>query len=216
LLSGTKSLFDILSLKEDPSKFLTKAAQSYTGGLANPGIFRWAGNTFRVNENGMVTQIDYKNLTSSFWGNLMALTPIAVVAGKPMLNRLGEKVEEYPWAATTKRVGFVPEVKVHPVFAPLNGAGLFVPGISNLTKVKVFENGKLEQRQMTGDEYYDYAKFNGEYLKRVLTPARAESMATLAKANKEAAQDQLESLAIASKSYALARIEAQIRLNRKR
>lgn len=216
LLSGTKSLFDILSLKEDPTKFLTRAAQAYTGGLANPGIFRWAGNTFRVNENGMVTQIDYKNLTSSFWGNLMALTPIAVVAGKPMLNRLGEKVEEYPWAATTKRVGFVPEVKVHPVFAPLNGAGLFVPGISNLTKVKVFENGKLEQRRMTGDEYYDYAKFNGEYLKRVLTPARAESLATLAKANKEAAQDQLESLAIASKSYALNRIEAQIRLNRKR
>ena len=216
LLSGTKSLFDILSLKEDPTKFLTRAAQSYTGGIANPGIFRWAGNTFRVNENGMVTQIDYKNLTSSFWGNLMALTPIAVIAGKPMLNRLGEKVEEYPWAATTKRVGFVPEVKVHPVFAPLNGAGLFVPGISNLTKVRVFENGKLEQRQMTGEEYYDYAKFNGDYLKRVLTPERAQRLATLAKANKEAAQDQLESMAIASKNYAITRIEAQIRLNRKR
>jgi hypothetical protein len=216
LLSGAKSLFDILSLKEDPTKFLQRAAQSYTGGITNPGILRWGADTFKMNENGMITKIDYKNLQSSFWGNLMALTPIAVFAGKPMLNRLGEPVEEYPWAATTKRVGFVPEVKIHPVFAPLNGAGLFVPGVSNLTKVKVYEKGKLDQRRMTAEEYYDYAKFNGDYLKRILTPSRAQQLANLAKANREMAQDELQKMATASKQYALDRIEAQIRLGRKR
>jgi hypothetical protein len=213
LLSGAKSLFDILKLKEDPVAALQKGAGQYVGGITNPGLFRWLAQTVGVNERGMVEQIDYRKLNSTVPGFLLGLTPVAIKAGSPRLNRLGEAVEEYPWAASTKRIGFFPEVKPHPVLSPLVGADLFVPGISRLTKINVYRKGRPEQVRVdvTEDTYYDYAKYNGQYLKRVLTPARAKSLATRARVDREGAQDELQDLAQQAKKYAVDRIEAQIR-----
>jgi hypothetical protein len=213
LLSGAKSLFDILKLKEDPVAALQKGAGQYVGGITNPGLFRWLAQTVGVNERGMVEQIDYRKLNSTVPGFLLGLTPVAIKAGAPRLNRLGEAVEEYPWAASTKRIGFFPEVKPHPVLSPLVGADLFVPGISRLTKINVYRKGRPEQVRVdvTEDTYYDYAKYNGQYLKRVLTPARARSLANRARVDREGAQDELQDLAQQAKKYAVDRIEAQIR-----
>jgi hypothetical protein len=213
LLSGAKSLFDILKLKEDPVAALQKGAGQYVGGITNPGLFRWLSQTVGVNERGMVEQIDYRKLNSTVPGFLLGLTPVAIKAGAPRLNRLGEAVEEYPWTASTKRIGFFPEVKPHPVLSPLVGADLFVPGISRLTKINVYRKGRPEQVRVdvTEDTYYDYAKYNGQYLKRVLTPARARSLANRARVDREGAQDELQDLAQQAKKYAVDRIEAQIR-----
>lgn len=213
LLSGAKSLFDILKLKEDPVAALQKGAGQYVGGITNPGLFRWLAQTVGVNERGMVEQIDYRKLNSTVPGFLLGLTPVAIKAGAPRLNRLGEAVEEYPWTASTKRIGFFPEVRPHPVLSPLVGADLFVPGISRLTKINVYRKGRPEQVRVdvTEDTYYDYAKYNGQYLKRVLTPARAKSLATRARVDREGAQDELQDLAQQAKKYAVDRIEAQIR-----
>lgn len=213
LLSGAKSLFDILKLKEDPVAALQKGAGQYVGGITNPGLFRWLAQTVGVNERGMVEQIDYRKLNSTVPGFLLGLTPVAIKAGAPKLNRLGEPVEEYPWAASTKRIGFFPEVRPHPVLSPLVGADLFVPGVSRLTKINVYRKGRPEQVRVdvTEDTYYDYAKYNGQYLKRVLTPARAKSLATRARVDREGAQDELQDLAQQAKKYAVDRIEAQIR-----
>ena len=213
LLSGAKSLFDILKLREDPVAALQKGAGQYVGGITNPGLFRWLAQTVGVNQRGMVEQIDYRKLNSTVPGFLLGLTPVGVKIGSPKLNRLGETVEEYPWAASTKRIGFLPEVKPHPVFSPLAGADLFVPGISRLTKINVYRKGRPEQVRVdiTEDIYYDYAKYNGQYLKRVLTPARAKSLASRAKFDREAAQDELQDLAKQAKQYAVDRVEAQIR-----
>ena len=213
LLSGAKSLFDILKLKEDPVAALQKGAGQYVGGITNPGLFRWLAQTVGVNERGMVEQIDYRKLNSTVPGFLLGLTPVAIKAGSPRLNRLGEAVEEYPWAASTKRIGFFPEVKPHPVLSPLVGADLFVPGISRLTKINVYRKGRPEQVRVdvTEDTYYDYAKYNGQYLKRVLTPIRARSLANRARVDREGAQDELQDLAQQAKKYAVDRIEAQIR-----
>jgi len=213
LLSGAKSLFDILKLREDPVAALQKGAGQYVGGITNPGLFKWLAQTVGVNQRGMVEQIDYRKLNSTVPGFLLGLTPVGVKIGSPKLNRLGEPVEEYPWAASTKRVGFLPEVRPHPVFSPLAGADLFVPGISRLTKINVYRKGRPEQVRVdiTEDIYYDYAKYNGQYLKRVLTPARAKSLASRAKFDREAAQDELQDLAKQAKQYAVDRVEAQIR-----
>jgi len=213
LLSGAKSLFDILKLKEDPVAALQKGAGQYVGGITNPGLFRWLAQTVGVNDRGMVEQIDYRKLNSTVPGFLLGLTPVAIKAGSPRLNRLGEAVEEYPWAASTKRIGFFPEVKPHPVLSPLVGADLFVPGISRLTKINIYRKGRPEQVRVdvTEDTYYDYAKYNGQYLKRVLTPARARSLANRARVDREGAQDELQDLAQQAKKYAVDRIEAQIR-----
>jgi hypothetical protein len=213
LLSGAKSLFDILKLREDPVAALQKGAGQYVGGITNPGLFRWLAQTVGVNQRGMVEQIDYRKLNSTVPGFLLGLTPVGVKIGSPKLNRLGEPVEEYPWAASTKRIGFLPEVKPHPVFSPLAGSDLFVPGISRLTKINIYRKGRPEQVRVdiTEDIYYDYAKYNGQYLKRVLTPARAKSLATRAKFDRESAQDELQDLAKQAKQYAVDRVEAQIR-----
>jgi len=213
ILSGAKSLFDILKLKEDPVAALQKGAGQYVGGITNPGLFKWLSQTVGVNERGMVEQIDYRKLNSTVPGFLLGLTPVAIKVGSPRLNRLGEPVEEYPWAASTKRIGFFPEVKPHPVLSPLVGADLFVPGISRLTKINVYRKGRPEQVRVdvTEDTYYDYAKYNGQYLKRVLTPIRARSLANRARVDREGAQDELQDLAQQAKKYAVDRIEAQIR-----
>ena len=142
LLSGAKSFFDILKLREDPVAALQRGAGQYVGGITNPGAFRWLAQTVGVNERGMVEKIDYRKLNSTVPGFLLGLTPVAIKVGSPNLNRLGEPVEEYPWTASTKRIGLFPEVKPHPVLSPLVGADLFVPGISRLTKIKVYRKGR--------------------------------------------------------------------------
>ena len=213
LLSGAKSFFDILKLREDPVAALQRGAGQYVGGITNPGAFRWLAQTVGVNERGMVEKINYRKLNSTVPGFLLGLTPVAIKVGSPNLNRLGEPVEEYPWTASTKRIGLFPEVKPHPVLSPLVGADLFVPGISRLTKIKVYRKGRPEQVRVdiTEDIYYDYAKYNGQYLRRVLTPARAKNLANRAKTDREGAQEDLQDLARQAKKYAVDRIEAQIR-----
>ena len=167
-----------------------------------------------MTESGMVPQIDYERLNATFPGYIMSFFPVAQLTAKPKLNRLGEPITQYPWAASTKRIGFVPEMKPHPVFSPLVAEGLFVPGLGETVEVQVFEDGKRTQRRMTEVEFYDYAKYNGEYLKRVLTPERAQALAELAKTNKERAQDRLNELGQRAKEYGLDRIERQIRNQR--
>jgi hypothetical protein len=215
LLSGAKVLFDAVSEGGDPGDKAKRLLQSYTGGYLNPGMARWLAKTLNIGADGKVGVVDYKELNSTTGGWLIGQTPLAVVFGKPMLNRLGEEIRDYPWTATSKRLGFLPEVKEHPIFTPLIRAGLFVPGVSINSKIKDFKGGKLEQRKMTREEYYDYSKYNGEYLKRILTPAMAQSLATIAKTNQEAAQKRLEDLAQRSRDYATSRIETQIRSAKK-
>lgn len=214
LLSGMKTLFDAVSDRGDASDKAKKIIQSYSAGFLNPGIARWTTRTFDIGPDGKVGVTDYKELNATSGGFLIGLTPLAVVAGKPKLNRLGEEIREYPWAATEKRFGVLPTMAPHPVFTPLVRGGLFVPGASINLKINARENGKPVQRKMDREEYYNYSKYNGEYLKRILTPARAESLARLARTNQDAAQKQLEKMADRAKDYAKTRIEAEIRRKR--
>ena len=214
LLSGMKTLFDAVSDRGDASDKAKKIIQSYSAGFLNPGIARWTTRTFDIGPDGKVGVTDYKELNATSGGFLIGLTPLAVVAGKPKLNRLGEEIREYPWAATEKRFGILPTMAPHPVFTPLVRGGLFVPGASINLKINARENGKPVQRKMDREEYYNYSKYNGEYLKRILTPARAESLARLARTNQDAAQKQLEKMADRAKDYAKIRIEAEIRRKR--
>jgi len=215
LLSGAKVLFDAVSEGGEPGDKAKRLLQSYTGGYLNPGMARWLTKTLNIGADGKVGVVDYKELNSTTGGWLIGQTPLAVVFGKPMLNRLGEEIRDYPWTATSKRLGFLPEIKEHPVFTPLIRAGLFVPGASINSKIKDFKGNKLEQRKMTREEYYDYSKYNGEYLKRILTPATAQALANVAQTNQAAAQKRLEDLAQRARDYATARIETQIRSAKK-
>ena len=214
LLSGMKTLFEAVSDRGDASDKAKKIIQSYSAGFLNPGIARWTTRTFDIGADGKVGVTDYKELNATSGGFLIGLTPLAVVAGKPKLNRLGEEIREYPWAATEKRFGILPTMAPHPVFTPLVRGGLFVPGASINLKINARENGKPVQRKMDREEYYNYSKYNGEYLKRLLTPAKAESLARMARTNQDAAQKQLEKMADRAKDYAKTRIEAEVRRKR--
>ena len=215
LLSGAKVLFDAVSDGGDPGDKAKRLLQSYTGGFSNPGIARWLTRTFNIGADGKVGVTDFKELNSTTAGWLIGQTPLAVIFGKPMLNRLGEEIREYPWTATEKRFGFLPEVKQHPVFTPLIRADLFVPGISIGAKIKVFERGKPVDRKMTREEYYDYSKYDGEFLRKILTPAMAQALAREATINQDSAQKKLQNLAQRAKDYAKTRIETQIRSKKK-
>jgi hypothetical protein len=210
-LTGMRSFFDLLKLREDPVGAMQRMAKSYVGGFTNPGAMKWLAETVGVNERGMVEKVDYRKLNSTVDGFLIGLTPAAVFAGEPKLNRLGEPVEEYPWAATTRRVGYFPEVKPHPVLSPLAGAGLFVPGISRLTTINVYRKGKREQVRVdvTEETYYRYAKYNGQFLRRILTPEKAKALAARAQYDKEGAQEELEDMAARARRYGVNRIQAE-------
>jgi hypothetical protein len=216
LLSGAKTLFEAVSDRGNSSDKAKRLIQSYTGGFLNPGFARWMTKTFNIGADGMVGVVDYKELNSTTAGWLMGLTPMAVVVGKPELNRLGEPIREYPYTATMRRFGFVPEVKEHPVFSPLVKAGLFVPGASIGLKIKDFEKGKVVQRKMDREEFYNYSKYNGEYLRRRLTPQKAQALARLASRSPEVAQKELEKLAGDAREYGKNRIEQEIRVKRRR
>jgi len=215
LLSGAKVLFDAVSDGGDAGDKAKRLLQSYTGGFSNPGIARWLTRTFNIGADGKVGVTDFKELNSTTAGWLIGQTPLAVIFGKPMLNRLGEEIREYPWTATEKRFGFLPEVKQHPVFTPLIRADLFVPGVSIGAKIKVFERGKPVDRKMTREEYYDYSKYDGEFLRKILTPAMAQALAREATINQDSAQKKLQDLAQRAKDYAKTRIETQIRSKKK-
>ena len=216
LLSGAKTLFEAVSDRGNSSDKAKRLIQSYTGGFLNPGFARWMTKTFNIGADGMVGVVDYKELNSTTAGWLMGLTPMAVVVGKPELNRLGEPIREYPYTATMRRFGFVPEVKEHPVFSPLVKAGLFVPGASIGLKIKDFEKGKVVQRKMDREEFYNYSKYNGDYLRRRLTPQKAQALARLASRSPEVAQKELEKLAGDAREYGKNRIEQEIRIKRRR
>jgi hypothetical protein len=215
LMSGLKSFFDVVSDQGDPAKRAQRLAQSVTGGFINPGIARWLTSTLAIGPDGKIGQTDMKALTGTTKGWLLSMTPLAVLADKPLFDRLGEPIRQYPWAPTMKRVGFLPEVSQHPVFTPLINAGLVVPGVSSNFKIQTYQNGRLDQRKMDTQEFYDFAKYNGDYLRRVLTPGRAEAIANVGKTDHNTAQKQLQDMARAANDYAKNRIEAQIRLNRK-
>ena len=212
LLSGAKTLFDAVSDRGDASDRAKRVLSSYTGAYLNPGIARWLSQTIPVSADGKIKVVDTKTQNATMFGWLIGQTPIAVYTGAPMLNRLGEEVRNYPWSATTKRFGFVPDVKPHPVITPLVQEGLVIPGISAASKITVFKNGVAEKRRLQGgDEFYQFSKYNGEYMGRVLTAPRAKALASLARVNKDLAQKQLNELATKANDYAKARLEASLR-----
>jgi len=212
LLSGAKTLFDAVSDRGDASDRAKRVLSSYTGAYLNPGIARWLSQTIPVSADGKIKVVDTKTQNATMFGWLIGQTPIAVYTGAPMLNRLGEEVRNYPWSATTKRFGFVPDVKPHPVITPLIQEGLSIPGISAASKITVFKNGVAEKRRLQGgEEFYQFSKYNGEYMGRVLTVPRAKALASLARVNKELAQKELNDLATKANDYAKARLEASLR-----
>jgi hypothetical protein len=76
----------------------------------------------------------------------------------------------------------------------------------------VFKNGVAEKRRLQGgEEFYQFSKYNGEYMGRVLTVPRAKALASLARVNKDLAQKELNDLATKANDYAKARIEASVR-----
>ena len=212
LLSGAKTLFDAVSDRGDASDRAKRVLSSYTGAYLNPGIARWLSQTIPVSADGKIRVVDTKTQNATMFGWLIGQTPIAVYTGAPMLNRLGEEVRNYPWSATTKRFGFVPDVKPHPVITPLVQEGLVIPGISAASKITVFKNGVAEKRRLQGgDEFYQFSKYNGEYMGRVLTVPRAKALASLARVNKDLAQKELNELATKANDYAKARLEGSLR-----
>ena len=212
LLSGAKTLFDAVSDRGSAADRAKRVLSSYTGAYLNPGIARWLSQTIPVSADGKIRVVDTKTQNATMFGWLIGQTPIAVYTGAPMLNRLGEEVRNYPWSATTKRFGFIPDVKPHPVITPLVQEGLVIPGISAASKITVFKRGVAEKRRLQGgEEFYQFSKYNGEYMGRVLTASRAKSLASLARENKDLAQKELNDLATKANDYAKARLEASLR-----
>jgi hypothetical protein len=215
LLSGAKTLFDAVSDRGSATDRAKRLLSSYTGAYLNPGIARWLSQTVPISADGKIKVVDSKAQNATLFGWLIGQTPIAVYTGAPMLNRLGDEVRNYPWSATTKRFGFVPDVKPHPVITPLIQEGLVIPGISAASKITVFRNGVAEKRKLQGgEEFYKFSKYNAEYMGRALTVSQAKTLAGLAKVNKELAQKQLNDLATKANDYAKTRLEAEIRAKR--
>lgn len=168
MLSGLSDLFKVIGGGPEGVSSAKRLASSYAGGFTNPQLVRWVRATFDSTPPEQ----------STVQGWLLSMTPMALGYDKPSLNLLGDPVERMFFEPTTQRFADITEAigGVHPVLAPLSKAGVFLPVAK---RTSITDPSTMQDRSMTGEEFYDYAKIYGQTVKQMVPPAMAESLARM-------------------------------------
>jgi hypothetical protein len=183
-LGGTSAIFEIMA--ESSSDAVAKSrfqqiSSSYASGITRPSFVRWVET--------IATGTRQETKTTEGW--LLSMTPVvSAFRGRPALNILGEPVEITPWDATAGRIATTQ--KTHPILTPLTDAQLWINPPQRYARYDPSKSTMV--RKMTEAEFYDYSKFYGEALQKLLTEKQAIGLAKTAETAPNAAQEALNNL----------------------
>jgi hypothetical protein len=212
MLQSISNFFQMITSKNTGQQAASfkKVVGGIVGGYTNPGLFRWARNTFGMDEKGMVPRLDQGTTEGWFY----SLMPFSIGYNTPALNSLGEEIKSPFWSASTWRFIDVSGIPPHPIYTPLVAAGLRVPNPSKSTQFQYKDaTGKI-QKTMVGkypDVMRRYVQVKGESMKKILTPQVIQSYVNTAKVNLNyAKQSMLHDVGGSANDYAVSVIENEI------
>lgn len=213
LLQGANNLFNTLQGSSTQSQVnaLGRLTGGAIGGFTNPGLTRWARNTFAVGNDGLVNRQDQSGLT----GWVYSLVPFSMGYNTPALNTLGEPIKQPWYTATTRRLNDFSNIPPHPIITPLVQAGLMLPNPSKTTEFKYIDPQTTEVKKTKTGKHPEvmrrYVELRGQMMKEMLTPDMIQGLQEMAKEDKNAAQQYLDSkIGGRAREYAVKMIESEL------
>jgi hypothetical protein len=212
MLSGVTNLFEALRATNptQQTSSLKRLAGGTVAGFTNPGLVRWARNTFGMDKDGQVARLD----TGTTEGWLYSMVPASIGYNTPALNTLGEPIKQPWYSATTWRFVNASNMAPHPIISPIIKAGLILPNPSKATEFRYLDaQGAIVKSKM--GKYPEvnrrFVQLRGEAMKEMLTPEMIDQLSQYARENKNLAQDYLDSkIGNAARNHAVKQIEAEI------
>lgn len=213
MLQGVSNLFEGIRQSNSPTQqanALKRLVSGSVGGFTNPGLARWARNSFYMNKDGMVNRLDQS--TTEGW--LYSMVPFSAGYNTPALNTLGEPLQQPWYSATMWRFADVNGVPPHPIITPLVKAGLMLPNPSKNTEFRYLDKMGDVQKTKVG-KYPEinrrFVELRGQAMKELLTPEAIGDLSRAAKENVNEAQTYLDSrVGRQARKYAVSMIEQEI------
>lgn len=199
MLGGASVVFDMVSSSTSDDQKQAAWARylaSYPQGFIRPAMVRWAET--------IATGTYQENRSLPGW-IISQMPVVGAFRGRPSLNVLGEPIQVSAWDATAGRLVSLKDT--HLILSPLTDANLFINPAQSYKLVDPSTTVGL--RDMTQSELYDYSKLYGEELRKVLTPALVDNLVKISRQNPEAAQDNLNEIALAARNRAQGLLRAQ-------
>jgi hypothetical protein len=216
MLQGVTTFIDALN-GQNAAVQKTAMSQLTSGvvaGYTNPGLLRWARNTFGMGKDGQVARLEQG--TTEGW--LMSMVPASIGYNTPALNTLGEPITQPWYSATTWRFTNANNIPPHPIITPLVKAGLMLPNPSKATEFRFLgADGSISKGRMGKypEVFRRFVQLRGEYMKDALSPSTIDLLTDAAKENKNEAQNYLDSkIGNKAREYAVKIIEMELMDNK--
>lgn len=212
LLQGATNLFQAIrgNSVSQQANSMKRLAGGTIGGFTNPGLARWARNTFGMDKNGEVARLDQG--TTEGW--IYSMVPFSIGYDTPALNTLGEPIKQSWHSATTWRFADFSNIPPHPIITPLVKGGLLLPNPDKATQFQFLDKDGAVLKTRMGKHpeiFRRYVELRGQAMKEALTPDVIQDLVDAAKENKVDAQSYLDSkIGGAVRKYAVQQIEQEI------
>lgn len=214
MLQGVSNLFEGIrqsSNSTQQANALKRLISGAVGGFTNPGMAKWARNSFYADKDGMVNRLDQSTLE----GWAYSMVPFSIGYNTPALNTLGEPLQQPWYSATMWRFADVSGVPPHPIITPLVKSGLMLPNPSKNTEFRYLDKTGAMQKTKVGkfpEINRRFVELRGQAMKEMLTPEIVEDLSRMAKQeNLNEVQSYLDSrVGGAARKYAIAQIEQEI------
>jgi hypothetical protein len=214
MLQGVSNLFEGIrqsSNSTQQANALKRLISGAVGGFTNPGMAKWARNSFYADKDGMVNRLDQSTLE----GWAYSMVPFSIGYNTPALNTLGEPLQQPWYSATMWRFADVSGVPPHPIITPLVKSGLMLPNPSKNTEFRYLDKTGAMQKTKVGkfpEINRRFVELRGQAMKEMLTPDIVEDLSRMAKQeNLNEVQSYLDSrIGGAARKYAIAQIEQEI------
>jgi hypothetical protein len=212
MLQGVTTFIDAIGGSKTSSQAtaMSRLTSGVVGGYTNPGLFRWARNTFGMDKSGQVARLEQG--TTEGW--LYSMVPFSMGYNTPALNTLGEPIKQPWYSATTWRFTNASNIPPHPIISPILRAGLMLPNPSKATEFRFLDaQGAIVKGKM--GKYPElnrrFVQLRGELMKEMLSPSVIEQLQELSKENKNQAQEYLDSkIGGAARNQAVKMIEGEL------
>lgn len=214
MLQGVSNLFEGISQSSNSTQqanALKHLISGAVGGFTNPGMAKWARNSFFADKDGMVNRLDQSTLE----GWAYSMVPFSIGYNTPALNTLGEPLQQPWYSATMWRFADVSGAPPHPIITPLVKSGLMLPNPSKNTEFRYQDKTGALQKSKVGkfpEINRRFVELRGRVMKEMLTPEVIGDLSRMAKQeNLNEVQSYLDSrVGGAARQYAISQIEQEI------
>jgi hypothetical protein len=214
MLQGVSNLFEGIrqsSNSTQQANALKRLISGSVSGFTNPGMAKWARNSFYADKDGMVNRLDQSTLE----GWAYSMVPFSMGYNTPALNTLGEPLQQPWYSATMWRFADVSGVPPHPIITPLVNSGLMLPNPSKNTEFRYLDKTGAMQKTKVGkfsEINRRFVELRGQAMKEMLTPEVVGDLSRMAKQeNLNEVQSYLDSkVGGEARKYAIAQIEQEI------